>query len=249
MCSKSRATPLAQRGADAHVRTGSRSQGWGRFPARPQMVLRPTGSNSGCRPSPRSRSSPPTGCTTKGRRRSATSRSPSAPHRGVCGAAGRSAWTWRWPRSVLTPRWRGRWNCDFLPGGPPTPAQRMFRLAPGAHLLFSVDITPAADAAPGRYFVAAQHRRRGRADPRGHRHRGIPARRVGLASRDRRPEGRCGHRQGRDRARRNRPFPSCGVTWRSSCVAAISNSTRASAVRSWSNCATSPATRSGESSR
>ena len=35
------------------------------------------------------------------------------------------------------------------------PAQRMFRLAPGAHLLFSVDITPAADAAPGRYFVAA----------------------------------------------------------------------------------------------
>ena len=31
----------------------------------------------------------------------------------------------------------------------------MFRLAPGAHMVFSVDITPAADAAPGRYFVAA----------------------------------------------------------------------------------------------
>jgi hypothetical protein len=37
-----------------------------------------------------------------------------------------------------------------------TPSERIYRLAPGAHLAFEATIRPAAGAAPGRYFVAAR---------------------------------------------------------------------------------------------
>lgn len=37
-----------------------------------------------------------------------------------------------------------------------TPAERIYRLAPGAHLAFDASVRPAAGAAPGRYFVAAR---------------------------------------------------------------------------------------------
>jgi hypothetical protein len=36
------------------------------------------------------------------------------------------------------------------------PAERVFRLAPGAHMAFEATITPAPGATPGRYFVAAR---------------------------------------------------------------------------------------------
>ncbi len=37
-----------------------------------------------------------------------------------------------------------------------SPSERLYRLAPGAHLEFDASIVPAADAAAGRYFVAAR---------------------------------------------------------------------------------------------
>ena len=37
-----------------------------------------------------------------------------------------------------------------------TPPERLYRLAPGAHLAFDTSVRPAAEAAPGRYFVAAR---------------------------------------------------------------------------------------------
>jgi hypothetical protein len=42
------------------------------------------------------------------------------------------------------------------PGWEASPAQRLYRLAPGAHLEFEASIIPAAGAVPGRYFVAAR---------------------------------------------------------------------------------------------
>jgi alpha-mannosidase len=36
------------------------------------------------------------------------------------------------------------------------PASRPYRLAPGAHLISQIDVKPAPEAAPGRYFVAVQ---------------------------------------------------------------------------------------------
>ena len=42
------------------------------------------------------------------------------------------------------------------PGWSAEPAQRLFRLAPGAHLQFSAEVSPAVDAESGRYFVAAR---------------------------------------------------------------------------------------------
>jgi len=37
-----------------------------------------------------------------------------------------------------------------------TPPDRIYRLAPGGHVAFEAEITPAPDALPGRYFVAAR---------------------------------------------------------------------------------------------
>ena len=42
------------------------------------------------------------------------------------------------------------------PGWEATPPERLYRLAPGAHLAFDASVRPAAGAAPGRYFVAAR---------------------------------------------------------------------------------------------
>ncbi len=42
------------------------------------------------------------------------------------------------------------------PGWEASPSERLYRLAPGAHLVFDATIIPAADAATGRYFVAAR---------------------------------------------------------------------------------------------
>ena len=42
------------------------------------------------------------------------------------------------------------------PGWEATPAERIYRLAPGAHLAFDASVRPAPGAAPGRYFVAAR---------------------------------------------------------------------------------------------
>ncbi len=42
------------------------------------------------------------------------------------------------------------------PGWEASPSERLYRLAPGAHLVFDATIVPAADAATGRYFVAAR---------------------------------------------------------------------------------------------
>jgi alpha-mannosidase len=42
------------------------------------------------------------------------------------------------------------------PGWEATPSDRLYRLASGAHLAFEASVRPAADAAPGRYFVAAR---------------------------------------------------------------------------------------------
>jgi alpha-mannosidase len=42
------------------------------------------------------------------------------------------------------------------PGWEATPTERIYRLAPGAHLAFEASVRPAAGAAPGRYFVAAR---------------------------------------------------------------------------------------------
>ena len=42
------------------------------------------------------------------------------------------------------------------PGWEATPSDRLYRLAPGAHLAIQASVRPAADAAPGRYFVAAR---------------------------------------------------------------------------------------------
>src|SRR5262249_17223511 len=42
------------------------------------------------------------------------------------------------------------------PGWEATPPERLYTLAPGAHLAFEAAVRPAADAAPGRYFVAAR---------------------------------------------------------------------------------------------
>ncbi|MDQ6795488.1 MAG: NEW3 domain-containing protein [Chloroflexota bacterium] len=42
------------------------------------------------------------------------------------------------------------------PGWKASPAERVYRLAPGAHLAFDVSVRPAAGAKPGRYFVAAR---------------------------------------------------------------------------------------------
>jgi hypothetical protein len=47
-------------------------------------------------------------------------------------------------RMVVPPGWRA------------SPAERIYRLAPGAHLAFNVSVRPAAGAKPGRYFVAAR---------------------------------------------------------------------------------------------
>ena len=42
------------------------------------------------------------------------------------------------------------------PGWQATPPGRLYRLAPGAHLIFDASVTPAAGAARGRYFVGAR---------------------------------------------------------------------------------------------
>ncbi len=42
------------------------------------------------------------------------------------------------------------------PGWEATPSERIYRLAPGAHLAFEATVRPAPGAAPGRYFVAAR---------------------------------------------------------------------------------------------
>ena len=42
------------------------------------------------------------------------------------------------------------------PGWEATPPERIYRLAPGAHLAFDAKVRPAAGASPGRYFVAAR---------------------------------------------------------------------------------------------
>ena len=42
------------------------------------------------------------------------------------------------------------------PGWEATPSERIYRLAPGAHLAFDATVRPAAGASPGRYFVAAR---------------------------------------------------------------------------------------------
>jgi hypothetical protein len=42
------------------------------------------------------------------------------------------------------------------PGWQASPAERVYRLAPGAHLEFEPTVTPAPGAKPGRYFVAAR---------------------------------------------------------------------------------------------
>ena len=42
------------------------------------------------------------------------------------------------------------------PGWEATPSERIYRLAPGAHLAFEATVRPAAGATPGRYFVAAR---------------------------------------------------------------------------------------------
>jgi alpha-mannosidase len=42
------------------------------------------------------------------------------------------------------------------PGWEATPSERLYRLAPGAHLAFDASVRPAAGAAPGRYFIAAR---------------------------------------------------------------------------------------------
>ena len=42
------------------------------------------------------------------------------------------------------------------PGWQVSPGERLFRLAPGAHLAFEASVSPAPGAAPGRYFVAAR---------------------------------------------------------------------------------------------
>jgi alpha-mannosidase len=50
----------------------------------------------------------------------------------------------------------GQVELRLPPGWSAEPAERMFRLAPGAHLKFSAEVTPPVDAASGRYFVAAR---------------------------------------------------------------------------------------------
>ena len=42
------------------------------------------------------------------------------------------------------------------PGWEASPSERIYRLAPGAHLAFDATVRPANGAAPGRYFVAAR---------------------------------------------------------------------------------------------
>ena len=42
------------------------------------------------------------------------------------------------------------------PGWEAPPLERIYRLAPGAHLAFEASVRPAAGTAPGRYFVAAR---------------------------------------------------------------------------------------------
>jgi hypothetical protein len=42
------------------------------------------------------------------------------------------------------------------PGWEATPSERIYSLAPGAHLAFDSSVRPPADAPPGRYFVAAR---------------------------------------------------------------------------------------------
>ena len=42
------------------------------------------------------------------------------------------------------------------PGWEATPSERIYSLAPGAHVAFDASVRPPADASPGRYFVAAR---------------------------------------------------------------------------------------------
>jgi len=42
------------------------------------------------------------------------------------------------------------------PGWEATPSERIYSLAPGAHVAFDATVRPAAGASPGRYFVAAR---------------------------------------------------------------------------------------------
>ena len=66
------------------------------------------------------------------------------------------------------------------PGWHATPAENPYRLDPGAHLAFDVDVSPAVGAPDGRYFVSASIDR-WRSDPRGRRDGGpaSPARPTG----------------------------------------------------------------------
>jgi alpha-mannosidase len=50
----------------------------------------------------------------------------------------------------------GRVTIIVPPGWQASPSERLFRLAPGAHLAFETSVTAPTDAAAGRYFVAAR---------------------------------------------------------------------------------------------
>ena len=153
-----------------------------RFPADSDGRLFPSRANSVRGPSPHSRSSPPTGCTTRERRRLATSRSRSASRRGVCGASGPFSVDVAVASERTDVPVAGEVELRLPPGWSAEPAQRMFRLAPGAHLrVFGRDHAGRRLVA-GALLRGSPHRGRGRTDPRGHRDRGIPARGVGFTA-------------------------------------------------------------------
>ena len=70
------------------------------------------------------------------------------------------------------------WRSSSRPAGRRRPSERIYRLAPGAHLAFDASVRPAAGASPGRYFVAARIVDEGGPDPRGRRDHRLSSRRA-----------------------------------------------------------------------
>ena len=144
------------------------------------------------------------------------------------------------------------------PGWVAEPAERIYRLAPGADLAFEASVRAAPGAAPGRYFLAARITDEAGQTPRGRGDRRLPAGRRWHGPQGRRRRalgrarlgGRAGAHDGRYRARAGhvrawQERRTTGVARsRSSCWTARSRRHRAAAPRSACRSRTRPPARS-----